>query len=307
MVPDEVTGAENDASKFARGLRVAVVSLKGGPLPNLYLTDKKDNEVFLYYTAPDTWTARIDGEATRTLSVDHYHYDGLTMPTDFPVTVRWDFWRASPTAPLRLVMGVRCATAWCIIGVDPRVRAAAGRVGSDTPDPDDPYKPGHRATLSDSTPAPPPPNYRRVRGFYDKMPVGGDSFQWIYPDVYTATANDDAAFEKDRWLPQFAVRKGAKNVFPDSLERRFGVSRPKLFGWLWRRWRVFELTSFNYGEAGMDHKTLAGNMPAAARWGTSHTDYNVPDTTAGPRVQVVTGGSVWIRCASGCCSSNVAF
>ena len=246
------------------------------------------------------------------LAVTRYVYKGLDAPSDFPVSARWD-WKEENGKKI-LAMGVRCGLGWCLIGGKATGVAGSPTVRLDECDPDDPLypicvkppKPGDPAGAAATSD--PVPNFRRVRGFYDKLPdpQGTAAYYWIYPDQRTANANDDVDFEKGRFLPQFAIRFGVGNPKDDPSERRVGVGRPQLFGFLWRRWRMFETWVYSPGESHIEHRSFAGSMPAAARWGTSHIVFDVPPN-GDKKIFALQDASVWIRCATGCCSANVAF
>ena len=281
IVPVDSLDAWDTAADFLGGHLSAVVTLKDGDLPSLHLT-RGTNLIYMFSEKSNggyQWSARVANGTLSKLEVSRFTYKGLDSTKDYPGTARLD-WTGADTNRT-VVLGIRCGMAWCLVG---------SSKFSETADPSDP----------DSTGALHTPNYRRVRGWFDRKILDDTRVAWIYPDSETSEINSQGDYDK-AWRHSMVIHVDGQP------EKHFEISRPKFAHIPYtERWRAKLLGSSD--EIHVRHVDMQGKMPAAARWGASHTDGIIHPFSAdvGALSKLVLGDA-WVRCASGCCSATLVF
>ncbi|CAN5885256.1 hypothetical protein BH11GEM2_BH11GEM2_17120 [soil metagenome] len=291
ITPEADLGQWGD-DDFMNGRMVAVVGLEGGDLASLSLYQDDSNHVFLHRNGT-VWTARVDDDSKRTLLVTRYTYAGLNA-AQFPATARWD-WRDNADGTRTLLLGIRCGLGWCLIGTDGKGSGA---------DPADPDIPG---TLNpDGTLKTPP--YRRVRGWYDRKPIKNSTdFAYIYPGPITATANRDQDFDGGPHHMLSVVVGKNEDTITITHKRK------------WVFWHRLVAQGGGIVKDRVFDKVDSKNpMPAAARWGSNHIRMAIPphdddpirlaalmhEYEVHPLVRFALN-EAWVRCANGCCTTNL--
>ncbi len=267
----------NDIAKH-HWFQYLLAEIFGFPVPvaSAYLANtyndwpKGKHTVNLHFTGL-TWYATIDSFHGSRINVERYKYRGNTHQTaitqrdSFPNTARFD---ASDDTPSRVLIGIPCDLAWCVLGVKDGYRR-------DKVDPLDNAK----------TPV---PVQRRVRGWYDRKfdPTTG-RWLFIFPEPGIADYKEEKIVGQTLLFATI-IESG----YPDSEKVYINYEG----GETW--------TPYPYPVGATDIKRVKN--PAhpdlgAARWRSAFYASGKNPSSGARSFAFMAFGDMWVRCASGCC------
>lgn len=237
--------------------------------------DHFGDSLYLNVNAAGDWSATMENgtfHTSKVLKVSHFTYADpadaaqLLGPKDYPAAVRWD------TLEGKQVIGVRCGSAWCLVG------------GVNAMDGEDP--------MDDAT----APVTARIRGWSDWKPNSANVRVDVIP-VPGLRKHKKGKYRND-YRTQVATIKAATGDTAAVFLKFDGTWHVKYKNSVGEV--VHNVPSAKYTR----HRER--EVPGLARWDASPISpapFSASDATAA-RGTKMNLGTLWIRCASGCCEAD---